>query len=123
MFLLWLNSNTDGRFSIRTYSAYNKESVIDLAALEKIQIHILKELLNNKDHTDGLSTRFIFLHKFREFLKEHVPGNIRTTLVSEKNAMDIDRMNWDWNSTKIKWKITLAICKQISLYAHITQFW
>ena len=85
MFLLSFYSNTDGFIPKRPFSACNKATLIELAALENIQIHILKELLNNKDHTDGLSTRFIFLHKFREFLKEHVPGNIRTTLVSKKN--------------------------------------
>lgn len=33
---------------------------------------VLKELLCNDDQRKGLSTRFLFLHKFRELLKANI---------------------------------------------------
>ncbi|XP_067938284.1 E3 ubiquitin-protein ligase RNF123-like [Watersipora subatra] len=41
-------------------------------ALEILQVAILKELLCNDDRSKGPSTRFLFLHKFRELIKENI---------------------------------------------------
>ncbi|XP_070557692.1 E3 ubiquitin-protein ligase RNF123-like isoform X4 [Ptychodera flava] len=42
-----------------------------VGVLEEIQVEILKILLDNSDNAKGPSTRFIFIGKFRHFLKEH----------------------------------------------------
>lgn len=37
-----------------------------------LQVWILKELLTNEDRSKGPSSRFLFLHKFRELVKENI---------------------------------------------------
>jgi len=45
---------------------------IEPLSIDTFQVSILKELLTIEDRSKGPSSRFLFLHKFRELVKENI---------------------------------------------------
>ncbi|KAK3585943.1 hypothetical protein CHS0354_038485 [Potamilus streckersoni] len=65
------NESTEERERKTKYEAACRTLQEKIEDIEAIQIEILKILLYHKDIVDGLTTRVVFIEKFRQFLKEN----------------------------------------------------